>query len=572
MRIPPERTLPRRTPGARAARTRSALLLAAALAPALVPAAARAQYDAPPPPAAWALVGVRVVQPGAQMMDSMTVVVRNGLVEAMGRSIEVPADARVLEGEDLVVYPGFVDAHGEVEMAWPEPRDVEDEDDVTSWSPPRSSSRFTPHRRVADHLAVTGADLEDHRRMGIVASMAHPDAGMAPGQPAVLVHRHTETPWGVVERDAPGLSMSLRTSSVYPTQLFGVTAYLRQAFADAERWEIMRNARPGSFVPPGWDPDYEALRRAARREVPVYFTADSDEDIRRALDLSEELGFELVIVGGREAWVHADELAALRVPVLVSLDFPEPDEWDPEADTVATELSPSAAREKEEIENARSNPARLRDAGVTFALTSGGGDAEFPEGLRTVVEYGLAPGEALAAMTTTPAQLLGIASVGRVAAGFPATFTVSAGSLLEEDSEIRYTFVEGRLTRGREGGAGGGGGEAPSADVSGSWSGTWSGGGMEAPLNFVFRQSADGSIRGDVEAVGQGEAPLTGRIEGRTVTLNIQPPDMSEPIVLTGTLSEDGNRITGGGSTPGGDLEFTVTRGGGWAAFLGGAR
>jgi hypothetical protein len=191
-----------------------------------------------------------------------------------------------------------------------------------------------------------------------------------------------------------------------------------------------------------------------------------------------------------------------------------------------------------------------------------------------VVEYGLAPLDGLTAMTTTPATLLGIPTVTRVAVGFPATFMVASGSIMNDDSEIRYTFVEGRLTRARErSAADAGSGEEAAADLTGTWSGTWSGGGQEAPLNFVFRQSADGSISGDVEAVGQGEAPVSGRIQGRSVTLSIQPPDMTEPIVLTGTLSEDGNRITGGGSTPGGDLEFEVTRdGSGWAAFLGGAR
>ena len=567
MRIPPGRFRRGRT-----VRPLPVLALPVLLAAVFAPAPATAQYDTPPPPAAYALVNVRVVQPGAPGMENVTVVVRNGLVEAMGAGIEVPADARVLEGDSLILYPGFVDAHGEAKVAWPDPRDAEEDEDVPAWSPPRSRSGFLPHRRVADHLAVTESDLADLRRAGIVASLAHPSGGMAPGQPAVLVHREAEVPWTVVERDAPGLSMSLRAASVYPTQVYGVTAYLRQAFLDAARWEIMRNARSASFVPPGWDPDYEALRRAARREVPVYFSADSDEDIREALDLSEEFGVELVIVGGREAWVHAEELAALRIPVLVSLDFPEPDEWDPETDTIPGELSPAAAREKEEIENAWSNPARLRDAGVTFALTSGGGEADFAEGLRKVVEYGLQPGEALAAMTTTPATLLGIPRVALVGAGLPATFMVASASLLEEDSEIRYTFVEGRLTR-PAGGGGDGSGEDPSGDLSGSWSGTLSGGGMETTLTFELEQSADGSFRGEVNVMGQGEAPVRGRLEGRTVTLSIEPPDLPEPIVLEGTLSEDGTRITGGGSTPFGELEFEVSRGGGsWAAFLGGAR
>ncbi len=553
-----------------------ALWLPAALA-ALAPAVLQAQYQEPPPPAAYALTGLTVVQPNGPVLDSITVVVRNGLIEAMGPEVTIPPDARVLEGEGLHLYPGLVDAWGEVDVAWPDARDVEDDDDVTAWSPPRSRQGFMPHRRVADHLAIIGEALEDQREDGIVASLVQARGGMAPGMAAVLMHRNAQMPWELVEHAEPGLSMSLRAAGgVYPSQLFGVLAFLRQAFLDAERYQVMRTAqRDGArgFIPPGWDPDYETLLVAMEGELPVFFEADSDEDIRRALDLAEEFGLYLTLVGGEEAWVHAEELAERRIPVLVSLDFPEPDEWDPEADTIPGALTPAAAREKEELENIWSNAARLREAGVTFSLTSGGGDGDFPEGLRKVVEYGLPPLDALRAMTIVPAGLLGLSTVGIVEPGRPATFMVATNSLLQEDARVRYTFVEGRLTEVDMGGGDAGSGEAPAGDLTGSWSGTLSGGGQEAPVSFTLTQAEDGSLRGTVEAMGDSDVPVSGSLNGREVTLRIEPDDLPEPIVLTGTLSEDGNTITGGGSTPFGELEFELRRGGGsWNAFLGGAR
>ena len=39
-----------------------------------------------------------------------TVVVRNGLIEAVGENVAVPADALVVEGEGLTVYPGLIDS------------------------------------------------------------------------------------------------------------------------------------------------------------------------------------------------------------------------------------------------------------------------------------------------------------------------------------------------------------------------------------------------------------------------------------------------------------------------------
>ena len=554
---------------------RASLVLAAALA--TLPLPAWAQYDAPPGPAAYALEGVTVVAADGSVRDGMTVVVRQGLIETLAADAEVPLDARRLEGDGLYLYPGFVDGHGDAMVAWPEARDVEDPDDVTSWNPPRSRQGFRPHRRVAEFLDVDADDLEELRSAGIVAAHILPEGGMAPGRSALLVLRDARTPWEVVERASTGLVLSFQAAGgVYPSQLFGVIAFLRQAFLDAERWERMRSAAEGGeggFVPPGWDPDYEALRTAARGEEPVYFEADSDEDIRRALDLADQFGFRIALVGGAEAWKLADELADRGVPVFVSLDFPVLSDWDPEADTIPADLSPAAAREKEEVEAIWSNAARLRAAGVDVALTSGGGDADLLEGMRTVVEYGLPAEEAVRALTATPATLLGVPGITRVEAGRPATFVVTTGPLVDDAADVRYTFVEGHLTEVDVGG-GGSSGEAPAGNLSGAWSGTISAGGQEMDLSLTLTQTEDGSLQGQATAAGQAPSPVSGTISGTSVTLRIEAEDLPEPIVLDGTLSEDGDSLSGSGSTPFGEMQFRVERSGGdgWLRLLGGVR
>jgi hypothetical protein len=519
---------------------------------------------------------VTLVRADGSRQEGVNLVVRRGLVEALAPGAAIPADAKLLEGDSLVVYPGLVDGDGAAEVAWPEVRDVPDEDDVRAWSPPRSRQGFLPHRRVADHLTSTGADLAERRAEGVVAALVHPDGGLAPGQPAVLVHRNGDMPWELVESSGPGLTLAFQSASgVYPSQLFGVIAFLRQAFLDAERYETMRAAQrggPGGFVPPGWDPDYEALRSAARGDVPVYFRADSDEDIRRVLGLSDELGFRVVLVGGQEAWKVADELVRRRVPVLASLAFPELMEWDPEADTVPDTLEPGAAREKERMEALWSNAGRLEQAGVTFALTSGAGDADLLEGLRKVVEHGLSPAAALRAVTLTPATLLGIPDVARIEPGRPATFVVTTGDLLEEDTRVAYTFVEGHLEEAEEPGADGG--EAPDGDLSGSWTGEVVAGGQEVTFELELTQEDDGSLSGSMSAAEMPTSSVSGRLSGREVTLRIQAEGLPEPIELDGTLSEDGTTITGSGSSPFGELTFRATKspGAGWAAILGGGR
>jgi hypothetical protein len=428
---------------------------------------------------------------------------------------------------------------------------------------------------VADHLGATGADLAGARADGVVASRIPATAGMAPGASAVILHREAALPWGLVEVADIGPDLSFRSAQgVYPSQLFGVIAFLRQSFLDAERYGVLRGqSGDGGFVPPGWDPDYEALLALTEGQHRAWFLADSDEDIRRALDLAEQFDFRLAVVGGEEAWKLAPELARREVPVLVSLDFPEPDDWDPEADTVEAELEPSAVREKERIEAAWANAGRLAEAGVTIALTSGGGEADLLEGLRTAVEHGLALETALRAVTQAPAELLGIPGVTRVAVGAPATFTVLSGEPTDEETRVRYTFVEGALTEGSADGSGGGG-EAPAGDVSGSWQGEISVGGQAVAFELTLTQAEDGSLTGSMSASEMPTSPIAGTVSGTTVTIRIQPEGMPEGIELSGTLSDDGLSMSGGGSSPFGEIEFSATKnpGDGWAALFGGGR
>lgn len=410
------------------------------------PVGGAAQLEAPPEPAAYALENVTVVHADGRRQSGVTLVVRDAFVETLEAGARVPPDARLLEGDSLMVYPGLVDAFGDAEVEMPE-RPARDE--VVPWSPSRSAQGFTPHRRTADQLTATGEDVAELRTDGVVAAGVFPRDGLAAGLGAALLFReNAATPRELVARPEVGLYMSFQGGrGAYPSTLFGVIAFLRQSFADAERAAALRREYerdPSGLTVPRWDADYEVLRRAAGGEVPVFFRADEAEDLRRVLGLADELGFAPVIVGGGQAWKLADELACRDVPVVVGLDFPEPDAWDPAADTVG-DLEPAAAREKERLENLYANPSRLLEAGVTVALSSAAGRADLLEGARKVIEHGYPDDAALRALTSVPAALLGIPAVARLRAGSSATFLVADGPLFDEETSLRYTFVEGML-------------------------------------------------------------------------------------------------------------------------------
>lgn len=555
--------------------------LAAVLAVLAASAGLRAQHARPPAPAAYALEGVTVVRPDGTRQDGMTLVVRGELIEALGPDAAVPADARVLEGDSLRVYPGLVDAEGEPRFEFPDPEGEDDEAPV-AWAPERGEQGLLAHRRAADHLQAEGSDLSGARKAGVVASAVLPDDAALPGSGAALLHRvGSAAPASLVLRPELGPVMAFEPAGrAYPSTHFGVVAFLRQTLEDAGRHARLAEAHassPRGMAAPRWDPVLATLSGAVDGDGRVFFRAHRASDIRQALELAERHGFRIAVVGGREAWRVADLLARRQVPVLVSTDFPEPRRWDPDAgggeqqeegaappDSAAggggpepaeagaggaaqEELEPEVAREKRRIEDAWANAGRLVDAGVTVALTSGGGEADLREGARTAVENGLAEAEALRAVTSVPARLLGVPWLARIEAGMPATFVVTDGPLLEEDSRVAYTFVEGRLEEGAVPGEGPE--EPPAVDVSGSWEMEVDGamGTLEATLTL---EQTDGRLQGEMETQFGTLEVTGGTVSGREISFTavLDAGGQTAELSFSGTV--EGDEMSGSGSGP----------------------
>jgi imidazolonepropionase-like amidohydrolase len=567
-----------------------------------------AQHAEPPPAAAHALLGVTVVRPDGSQREGMTLVVRDGLLASVSADTAVPADARLLEGDSLFIYPGLVDAEGDARFEFAGSDDGDAGDDggeVPGWNPPRDVQGFQPHRRAVDALTVTTGDLEGAREAGVVASASHPDGALAPGRGVLLLHRlEAEASRDLVLRPELGPVLAFDGARGYPGTLMGVIAFLRQGFADAGHRARLAAAHaddPAGMTAPGWDPDLEVLERAAAGQLPVYFRADRAEDIRRVLDLSEELGFRSVIVGGEEAWKVADRLREADVPVLVSLDFPTAQRWDPDeaaeaeeepegetppdtaeggegdpdapdgappggeggaaaADTA--ELAPEVAREKRRLEDAYANAGRLHDAGVRFALTSGGGDADLLEGARKAVAYGLPETAAVRALTAAPAGLLGVPWLTRVGQGQAATFIVADGPLLEEDTEILYTFVEGRLQRVAEPGEEPE--EPPAADITGTWAMEVEGemGSFEVDLDLEQEgASFEGTASGQFGTLDVDD----GLVSGTDVSFTIVAEAGGETLELSfsGTVEDDTMSGSGSGPPEMGSFSWEASRTGG---------
>jgi len=349
------------------------------------------------------------------------IVVRGDRIDAVGAQAPIPDGAEVLEGEGLTVCPGFFDAFtaiGLVEIAQvPATNDLEEPADP-----------ITPQLRAADAYFLDSEVIPVVRAAGTTVLLSAPGPGNVISGQGALMRTAGETLEEAAVRPVAALHVNLgeppkashggRGRS--PMTRMGTAALVRQAFHQAQAYLARPEPRPR-------DLKLEPLAEAIQGRLPVVARAERRSDILVALDLAREFGWRLILAGGSDAALLAEELAEQGVPVLIAVDQ-QPDS-----------LETSGARYE--------NAARLRRAGVKVAFQSN--EVTLARNLvpnvGLAVAHGLPEAEALRALTLSPAEIFGVADrLGSLEAGKEATFVLTRGDPLQVRSRVVGVVIRGR--------------------------------------------------------------------------------------------------------------------------------
>ena len=552
---------------------RACLAAAAAL---LLVLPARAQgigADTPlrPVTRAAAITNARVVVAPGRVLDRATVVVRDGRIVAVGEDADVPFDADVVEGDSLTVYAGFVDAFG-IEGV-PEPDDPDDYEGDRG-APPRALAGITPERDVRDGFDPGDARIGQLRDAGFTVAHVAPREGLFAGQGAVVLLREPtrgEAPEALVLTEPISFVAALDPASgVYPATPMGVLAVMRETVENARRRRAGRaayDAEAEGAARPRFDPVLDAVGTVLDGDRQFVFLVDDWLDAFRALRASEEMGLRPVLAGVPDAAPLLGRLAEAEVPVFAPLALPDSVKADTSAaDSAGVALpQPSTTpggvsfvsnrrilsyrdagddqtaltgQKRAAVASAERSPAALDSAGVAFAFgTFEVKPADVHTNLRRMVNAGLTPDAALAALTTTPAELLGLGrEVGTVERGKLANLVVTTGPLFADSTEVRYVFVEGVR---HEVDADGPEGADPDAVVQAV--GTWAyevvtpAGSQEGTFTL---SGAGGDLSGEITSDGETTPFDTVALKGNALTMSFTSSEMGA-ITITGIITDD---------------------------------
>ncbi|HEU5411569.1 MAG TPA: amidohydrolase family protein, partial [Candidatus Acidoferrales bacterium] len=375
---------------------------------------------------------------------------------AVGADAQIPAEAEVIDGTGLTVYPGLIDAGttaglGEAENAAPTggrrgggPRGPVPAKISTG---PQDRPLTTPWIIAADELNLADPRIISWREAGFTTGLVQPEEGIFPGQGSVIDFAN-EPAGEMVVKPRAALPIAFDTEpsfASFPNSLMGSIAYVRQVFSDT-RWyqdaEVAYAAhREGQEHPP-YDRTEAVLGEALKSNEPILMPANDRLAIYRAIRLANEWQIHADMYGAQDGYEMASEIAASKMPVFVNVNWPHMQKGADEEQITLRELRL--------WDRAPSSPAALEKAGVTFAFYSGGikDPKEILKNVKKAIDAGLSPEDALKALTVNPAKMLGVADrLGSIAPGKIGNLVVTDGDIFNEKTKIKDVFVDGHRYR-----------------------------------------------------------------------------------------------------------------------------
>ncbi len=501
-------------------------------------------------PNVHAFTNATIITAPGESINNATLVIRNGVIEAVGRRVSPPADARVWNMEGKTLYPGFIDSYSDVGMN--EPR-VELDRGNNSWNP-----NLRAHLKAEQEFDTEDDGSAALRSQGFTAALSMPPLGIFKGEAAIMSLNDGEVSDRVVKNSvAQGVTLS-RTwdfGFTYPTSQIGVIALIRQTLYDADWYERAHEAyrnnpsleRPESNAP------LAALHNAVQGDQPMIFHTTSDEEILRALRFKEEFNsINPWILGNGHEYKVLDVLRNHNAPLILPLAYPEA----PDVETPEDALSEDLA-ELRHWYLAPENPARVADAGLQFSLTTAGLEkpGDFLANLRKAVALGLDKETALAALTSNPANLLGIGSThGTLEAGKSANIIVADGDLFENGSKIIDLWIDGSHYRINS---------ENQVDPRGEWEIVSTDGSIDGSLKI--EGASPGKMNGTI-AINDNEIDLMSaslQDQARRFRADFSGNDLGLEGPVRLTASVDGNTLRGWAEVTGRDrVQFSATRSG----------
>jgi imidazolonepropionase-like amidohydrolase len=417
-------------------------------------------------PAVHALKNLTIVTAPGKKIDKGTIVIRDGIIRSVGAAVAIPADAREWDCTGLTAYAGMIDLYSGYGQPKP-PKSQPGTQTAPHTESPRGTNYWNANIRsdysAADNFLPEKELGEKLRAEGFTTVLSVPVQGLIKGTSALVNIGDGAANDQIIAEELFQHSTLQPSGSLdaYPNSLMGRIALMRQTVIDAQWYANAQRtyAKNPDQQRPESNNALAALEEVVAGKQRIMFETTDEHNALRAFAIAKEFKLLPIILGSGYEYRRLNEIKAINAPFIIPVNFPDP----PYVDTPEDAMN-AGYEELRHWDFASENPARMKKAGVVFALTAYQlkDPDQFRAMVKTAIDCGLKADDALAAVTTIPASIVGMEKqLGTIETGKIANIILTDGDLFSNKSKIRETWIDGVRYKVQS---------LPETDIRGTWS------------------------------------------------------------------------------------------------------
>ncbi len=371
------------------------------------------------------------------VIKSGQMMIKSDRIVKVGKNINIPKDAIVIDLKGKYIYPSFVEVFSDFGIKEFKRPSYSGQ---PQYGPSRTAHYWNDHIRpeqgVANHFSFDEKTADSMRKAGYGVVNTHVNDGIIRGTSMLVALSKSKDITKTFLKDQTAqifsFDRSRQTRQSYPSSIMGKTALLRQVYNDA-KWYADGNAK-------NKDLSLEAFNQ--QQDMPQIFQAEGYLNVLRADKVGDEFGVQYTIIGNGDEYKRIDQIKNTNAQFILPLNFPKA--YDVENPYLTQYLSLS------DMKHWHQAPyifKMFEENSIPFAITSHGlkSPGKLLTHLKTAIEKGLSKEKALAALTSSPAKMLKLsADVGSLNEGVYANFFISSGDVFEDEVIMYQNWVMGK--------------------------------------------------------------------------------------------------------------------------------
>ena len=365
-----------------------------------------------------------------------TLLIKDGKVVSVGKSVRIPEGTNSIDLNGKTIYPSFIDIYSDFGIKKPKRNfsrgrrpQYDAERKGYYWN-----DHIRPETSSYSFFKFDSKKSKEYLKAGFGVVNTHLQDGIMRGSGLLVsLNPHSNNAYRILDDNSGqylSFTKSVKSRQAYPTSRMGAMALLRQTYLDANWYENgkMKNK----------DLSLQALNKH-KNETQIFETGNHIDAVR-ADKVGDEFGIQYTIVGSGDEFERIQDIKNTNAKFIIPINF-----------RVAYDVADPLLAQHIDLGEMRkwnqepSNLNVLSNHGITFALTTHKlkSVSSFHKNLRKAIKYGFNKKNALAALTSIPAEILGNDKIGNLNIGSYANFIITSGDVFDSKTTIHENWVQG---------------------------------------------------------------------------------------------------------------------------------